>query len=300
MSSRRAGAPLGGRLLCYPETSRRDTLAGFRAALARPAPGRCRLLPAMARLQGRSAIVTGATSGMGRATALLFAREGAAVVASGRDEERGRALVGQIRAAGGRAEFVPGDVSLPDVNARLVDACTGRFGGLDTIVCFAGMLGLGSITGVPADTWRRTLAVNLDAVFYLLRAGLPVMQAGGGGSVVIGGSIAAMKGFPNHAAYCASKGALLALVRQAAIDYGPDVRFNVLCPGPVDTPLIWDSAAAFPDPARAVSDVAERTLLKRLGTPEDIARAALFLASNESGFVTGTSLTIDGGIMTGA
>ncbi|MCK7496501.1 MAG: SDR family oxidoreductase [Comamonadaceae bacterium] len=102
------------------------------------------------------------------------------------------------------------------------------------------MLGLGSITDVPPDTWRQTMAVNLDAVFYLLRSGLPAMKARGGGSVVIGGSIAALKAFPNHAAYCASKGALLALVRQAAIDYGPDIRINVLCPGPVDTPLIWD------------------------------------------------------------
>jgi NAD(P)-dependent dehydrogenase (short-subunit alcohol dehydrogenase family) len=126
------------------------------------------------------------------------------------------------------------------------------------------------------------------------------MRARGKGAVVIGGSIAALKGFPNHAAYCASKGALLALVRQAAIDYGPEIRINVLSPGPVDTPLIWDSAAAFPDPARAVSDVAQKTLLKRLGTPDDIARAALYLASDESAFVTGTSLTIDGGIMTGA
>ncbi len=252
------------------------------------------------RLSGRAAIVTGATSGMGHATALLFAREGASVVASGRDEGRGRALLDRIRAEGGQAEFVPGDVSLAGTNERLVETCTALYGGVDTVACFAGMLGLGSLTGVPADTWRQTLAVNLDAVFYLLRAALPVMKARGGGSVVVGGSIAAMKGFPNHAAYCASKGALLALVRQAAIDYGPDIRLNVLCPGPVDTPLIWDSAAAFPDPARAVSDVAERTLLKRLGTPDDIAHAALFLASGESGFVTGTSLTIDGGIMTGA
>ena len=144
------------------------------------------------------------------------------------------------------------------------------------------------------------MAVNLDAVFYLLRAGLPAMQARGGGSVVIGGSIAALKGFPNHAAYCASKGALLALVRQVAIDYGPGIRINVLSPGPVDTPLIWDSASAFPDPARAVSDVAQKTLMKRLGSPDDIARAALFLASDDSGWTTGTSLTIDGGIMTGA
>jgi NAD(P)-dependent dehydrogenase (short-subunit alcohol dehydrogenase family) len=237
---------------------------------------------------------------MGRATALLFAREGASVVASGRDPDRGRTLVEEIRAAGGRAEFVPGDVSVPETSDRLVDTCGRLFGGVDTIVCFAGMLGLGSVTGVPLDTWRQTLAVNLDAIFYLLRAGLPAMQARGGGSVVVGGSIAALKGFPNHAAYCASKGALLALVRQAAIDYGPDIRINVLCPGPVDTPLIWDSASAFPDPARAVSDVAQKTLMKRLGSPDDIARAALFLASDESGWTTGTSLTIDGGIMTGA
>jgi NAD(P)-dependent dehydrogenase (short-subunit alcohol dehydrogenase family) len=254
----------------------------------------------MTSIQGRTAIITGATSGMGRATALLFAREGASIIASGRDASRGSALLDEIRGGGGRAEFVPGDVSLPQTSERLVETAVRAFGGLDTIVCFAGMLGLGSITGVTPDIWRQTLAVNLDAIFYLLRAGLPAMQARGGGAVVIGGSIAALKGFPNHAAYCASKGALLALVRQAAIDYGPHIRINVLCPGPVDTPLIWDSAAAFPDPSRAVADVAQKTIMKRLGSPDDIARAALFLASTESGWVTGTSLTIDGGIMTGA
>jgi NAD(P)-dependent dehydrogenase (short-subunit alcohol dehydrogenase family) len=261
---------------------------------------RGRLVPVMSRLKGRTAIITGATSGMGRATALLFAREGAAVVASGRNEGRGRTLVEEIRGGGGRVEFVPGDVSLPETSDRLVERCGRAFGSVDTIVCFAGMLGLGSVTGVPLGTWRQTLAVNLDAIFYLLRSGLPVMKARGGGSVVVGGSIAALKGFPNHAAYCASKGALLALVRQVAIDYGPDVRINLLCPGPVDTPLIWESAAAFPDPSQAVADVAQRTLLKRLGSPDDIARAALFLASDESGWTTGASLTIDGGIMTGA
>ncbi len=254
----------------------------------------------MTRMKGRTAIITGATSGMGRATALLFAREGAAVVASGRNEDRGRSLLDEIRADGGRAEFVPGDVSLSETGSTLVEACNEAFGGVDTVVCCAGMLGLGSIVDVPVDVWRQTLGVNLDAVFYLLRSALPAMQARGRGSAVIIGSIAALKGFPNHAAYCASKGALLALVRQVAIDYGPGIRVNLLCPGPVDTPLIWESAAAFPDPSQAVADSARRTLLKRLGTPDDIARAALFLASEESGFVTGTSLTIDGGIMTGA
>lgn len=254
----------------------------------------------MGKLQGKVAIVTGATSGMGRAAAVLFAREGASVVASGRDPERGAALVEEIRGGGRRAEFVAGDVGLPETNERLVETCRSSFGGVDTAVCCAGMLGLGSAAEVPVETWRQTLAVNLDAVFYLLRFALPEMQRRDGGSVVLVSSIAAFKGFPNHAAYCASKGALVALVRQVAIDYGPRIRINALCPGPTDTPLIWDSAVAFPDPAKAVEDVGKRTLLKRLGRPEDIARAALYLASSESAWVTGTSLTVDGGIMTGA
>jgi NAD(P)-dependent dehydrogenase (short-subunit alcohol dehydrogenase family) len=195
---------------------------------------------------------------------------------------------------------VCGDVCVPETSDRLVETSVRGFGGVDTLVCCAGMLGLGSVTDVPVETWKHTLAVNLDAVFYLLRAGLPAIRTRGGGSVVVVGSIAAFKGFPNHAAYCASKGALLGLVRQVAIDYGPDVRINLLCPGPVDTPLIWESAVAFPDPAQAVAAVGKKTLLKRLGLPVDIARAALYLASDDSGFVTGTSLTVDGGIMTGA
>jgi NAD(P)-dependent dehydrogenase (short-subunit alcohol dehydrogenase family) len=254
----------------------------------------------MSKLQAKAAIVTGATSGMGRATALLFAREGASVVASGRDPERGATLVEEIRADGGRAVFVAGDVSLPETNERLVAECERSFGGVDTIVACAGMLGLGSATDVPVETWKQTLAVNLDAVFYLLRSALPALQRRGGGSIVVVGSIAAFKGFPNHAAYCASKGALVALVRQVAMDFGPKVRINLLCPGPVDTPLIWESAVAFPDPPKAVAAVGERTVLKRLGRPEDIAQGALFLASSDSAWVTGTALTVDGGIMTGA
>jgi NAD(P)-dependent dehydrogenase (short-subunit alcohol dehydrogenase family) len=254
----------------------------------------------MSKLQDKTAIVTGATSGMGRATAILFAREGASVVASGRDPERGAALVEEIRRDGGRVEFVAGDVSLPETNDRLVETGRRSFGGVDAAVCCAGMLGLGSVTEVPVETWRQTVAVNLDAVVYLLRFALPAMERRGGGSFVAVASIAALKGFPNHAAYCASKGALVALVRQVAIDYGPKIRINALCPGPTDTPLLWESAVAFPDPARAVEDVGKRTLLQRLGRPEDIARAALFLASSDSEWVTGTSLTVDGGIMTGA
>jgi NAD(P)-dependent dehydrogenase (short-subunit alcohol dehydrogenase family) len=254
----------------------------------------------VSRLAGKTAIVTGATSGMGRAIACLFAREGASVVCGGRSLERGAAVVAEIRSRSGRALFVPGDVAEPENARRLVDEARRAFGGVDVAVACAGTLGLGAAGEISIDVWKRTLSVNLDAVFHLLQASLPAMRERGSGAVVVIGSIAAFKGFPNHAAYCASKGALVALVRQVAIDYGPQIRINVLSPGPVDTPLIRDSAAAFPDPAQAIAQVAERTLMKRLGSPEDVARAALFLASEDSAWMTGTSLTLDGGILTGA
>jgi NAD(P)-dependent dehydrogenase (short-subunit alcohol dehydrogenase family) len=254
----------------------------------------------LGRLAGKTAIVTGATSGMGRAIACLFAGEGASVVCGGRDLARGDAVVAEIEARSGRARFVPGDVAYPANAERLVDEARRAFGGVDVAVACAGTLGLGSASDLPLESWRRTLAVNLDGVFYLLRAALPAMRERGSGSVVVVSSIAAFKGFPNHAAYCASKGALVALVRQVAIDCGPAIRVNALCPGPVDTPLIRDSAAAFPEPDKAIALVAERTLMKRLGQPVDVARAALFLASSDSEWMTGTALTLDGGILTGA
>ena len=253
----------------------------------------------MKRLEGKTAIVTGATSGMGRAIATRFASEGAAVVIGGRDQQRGQQVVEEIRSSQGRAEFVAGDVGTVETNQKLVEAAVQGFRRLDVLVANAGILGLGSVTEVPLDTWHRTIASNLNAVFYLLRFGIPEMQKRGGGTVVINGSIAAHKGFPNHAAYCTSKGALPALVKQVAIDYGPSIRVNLLCPGPVDTPLIWNSAAAFENPEQAVADVAQKTLMKRLGTPEDIAEAALFLASEDSAWMTGASMTVDGGILSG-
>lgn len=253
----------------------------------------------MGKLNGKAALVTGATSGIGRAVSRLFAREGASVLVNGRNAERGLELVEEIRARGARAEFAAGDVSDPGVNQRLVEACKDRFGGLDIAVANAGELGLGALAELEIEAWKKTLSVNLDAVFYLLRWALPEMQRRGGGSIIVNGSIAAFKAFPRHAAYCASKGALLSLVRQVAIDYGPSIRINLLCPGPVDTPLIRESAAAFPDPSRALAEASRRTVMKRLGHPDDIARAALFLACSDSEWITGTALTVDGGIMTG-
>ncbi len=253
----------------------------------------------MAKLGGKVAIVTGATSGMGRGIAELFAHEGAAVVVGGRSAERGNEVVMHIRQAGGRADFVAGDIATIEGNAALVSHAVNAFGGLDILVANAGILGIGSVTTVSIESWHQTIATNLHAIFYLTRAGIPEMQKSGGGAIVVNGSIAAYKGFPNHPAYCASKGALVPLVKQIALDYSPSIRINLLCPGQVDTPLLWDSAKAFPDPDKIIQQVADKMPLKRIGAPEDIAKAALFLASDDSSWITGAAITIDGGIMCG-
>ncbi|MFH5830790.1 SDR family NAD(P)-dependent oxidoreductase [Halalkalibaculum sp. DA3122] len=250
----------------------------------------------MKKLDGKTAIVTGATRGMGRAVAELFTAEGARVVMNGRDTQQGREVVTKITSRGGEAIFIPGDVSSRDLNKQLVERAVSEFGGLDLLVPNAGMLGLGSITEVTTETWDKTLDTNLNAVFYLLRAGIPKMQqTKGGGAVVVTGSIAAHKGFPNHAAYCASKGALEALVRQAAVDYAPDIRINLVQPGPVDTKLYNDSAEAFPNPDTILDEVPGTLPMKRIGSPEEIARTVLFLASDDAGWTTGSVVTVDGG-----
>jgi NAD(P)-dependent dehydrogenase (short-subunit alcohol dehydrogenase family) len=250
------------------------------------------------KLQNKIAIVTGATSGMGAAIAKLFAAEGAKVVVNGRNKDRGNQVVNDIRKKNGQATFVKCDVSKEEGNTFLFHETVKTYGGLDVVVANAGFLGLGSITEVPVNTWHQTINTNLNSIFYLVRLAIPEMLKRGKGNLIVNGSIAAFKSFPNHPAYCASKGALVPLVKQIALDYGPEIRANLICPGPIDTPLIWDSAKAFPDPNKAVEDAANATLLNRLGTPEDVAKAALFLASEDSSFITGSTITIDGGIMT--
>ncbi len=253
----------------------------------------------MGKLNGKVAIVTGGTSGMGRGIAELLAAEGAAVVVGGQNQQRSAEVVAGIRARGGRAIFVAGDIAAVETNQRLADTAVDEFGSLHVVVPNAGILGLGGVLDGTLETWRRTIDVNLNAVYYLIKLAAPAMLRSGGGAIVINGSIAAYKGFPNHPAYCASKGALVSLTRQLAIDLAPSIRINVLCTGQVDTPLLWDSARAFPDPKTAVQAVADRMPLKRLGTPEDIARAVLFLASDDASWITGSALTIDGGITAG-
>jgi NAD(P)-dependent dehydrogenase (short-subunit alcohol dehydrogenase family) len=249
----------------------------------------------MGKLDGKTAIVTGATSGMGRGIAVRFALEGAKVIAGGRDASRGEKVVRQIEELGGAARFVAGDVCTAAANRRLVASAVSSYGGVDILALSAGELGLGSITEISPEQWDRTVSTNLSAVFYMLHFAIPEMKKRGRGSAVVIGSIAGYKVFPNHPAYCASKGGLLQLVRQAALDYGPEIRINAIHPGQVDTPLLWDSARAFPNPEEIVQQTADRLPLKRLGLPEDIAAAALFLAAEDSSWITGSNVVVDGG-----
>lgn len=234
---------------------------------------------------------------MGMAMAEAFVREGANVILSGRDLERGLELEKKLNLTEKKAVFVAGDISKPEANEKLVQEAIQNFGKLDIVVTNAGNLGIGSVTDLSLEDWDYTLATNLSAVFYLSRYAIPEMKKIGKGAILVNSSIAAFKSFPNHAAYCASKAALVALVKEMALDYGPEIRVNTICPGPVDTPLIWDSAKAFPNPSTIVQQTANNTLMKRLGKPEDIASLALFLVSEEASWITGSAFTIDGGIL---
>ena len=245
------------------------------------------------KLKDKVCIVTGATSGMGKAIARAFYEEGGKLILSGRNEERGQTLEEELPGS----VFVPGDVGNVEDNKKLVDKALSTFGRLDVLSLNAGMLGLGSVVDLPISEWKKTLDVNLSSIFYISKYAIPQLKKDRGGTILINSSIAAFKSFPNHPAYCASKAATLALMRQMAVEYAPDIRVNALCPGPVDTPLIWDSAKAFEDPKTAVENAANATLLKRLGTPEDVAKLALFLVSEDASWITGTAMTIDGGIL---
>jgi len=249
----------------------------------------------MALLNGKVAIVTGASSGIGRAAALLFAREGARVVAGARRRHELEALVREIEAAGGEARFVAGDVCDDTFAAELVDTACSEFGGLDVAFNNAGTLGaLGASTDVPLDGWHRTLDTNLTSAFLAARRQLPALLARGGGSLIFTSTfVGHTAAFPGAAAYAASKAGVIGLTQALAVEYGPrGVRVNALLPGGTDTPM---GRAMNPSP-EAQAAVAALHALKRIARPEEQARAALYLASDLSSFMTGAALLVDGGV----
>jgi NAD(P)-dependent dehydrogenase (short-subunit alcohol dehydrogenase family) len=249
------------------------------------------------RMEGEVALVSGSTAGLGREIARLFAREGARVVVTGRNAERGSAAVAEIEAHGGTACFVAGDLAEESVSAALVAAAVDRFGSLTVLVNNAVNVSVdrsdGPVTLVDTQTWERTLRVNLLAAAWLCRAAIPEMRRAGHGSIVNVSSKAAVRGTPGLAAYSASKGALEALTRSIATDHAADkVRCNAIGLGYV---LNERRDADLDDERRArLADMH----LTRVGTASDGAFAALYLASRESEFVTGITLPVDGGSST--
>ncbi len=241
-------------------------------------------------LTNKVAIVTGASSGIGRAAALLFAREGAAVVANARGEAELLKLVSEIEAAGGHAVAVAGDVADEETHRRLLDAALGRFGGLDIALNNAGTVGpykpLGEVT---RQEWQDTVTANLTSAFLGARSQIPAMLERGGGSIIFTSTfVGTSVGIPGMGAYGASKAGIMGLVKGITADYGArGIRANALLPGGTDTPMAGDAAQK--------EWAAGLHALKRIAQPEEIARAALFLASPMASFVAGSALFADGG-----
>lgn len=248
---------------------------------------------------GKTALVTGATSGIGRATARRFADAGACVMLAGRRAEKGREAVAEIEGAGGRAAFLAGDVSESAFCDRLVNETVARFGGLDVLFNNAGIAVIGEVDAVSDADWRRIMGVNLDGVFYMARAAVRQMKKRGGGVIVNMGSSSSFKATPESAAYCATKAAVMMLTRCMALDHAKDnIRVNAICPGDVDT----DITDAFYYPTLKLSsdelrrEVAKFTPMGRIGTVDEIAEAVMFLASDAAAFMTGAGLSLDGGL----
>ena len=251
----------------------------------------------MGRLENKVSLITGAGSGIGQAIAVLFAREGSTVAVADLSSDAGRETVQQIRSAGGAAEFVQVDVSSAEQVRRAVDAVIERFGRIDILCNNAGIGVAATVVETSEDDWDRVMAVDLKGVFLGCKYVIPHMLRQGGGVIVNTSSVAGMVGVLNRAAYCAAKAGIIGLTKSIAMDFvAQGIRANCVCPGTVDSPWIQKILSQQPDPVAERQRMVERQPMGRMGKPEEIAAAALYLASDEAAFVTGTELVIDGGL----
>jgi len=248
------------------------------------------------RVEGKVALVTGAASGLGAAAARRLAAEGASVMLTDVSADAGRAVADEIIAAGGRAAFCNHDVTSEAEWERAVAATAERFGSLNVLVNNAGVVGLHALMTHEYEAWRRILAVNLDGVFLGLRHAGPAISAAGGGSVINISSIMGKVGFPGSAAYCASKGGVALLTKAAALEWAPlGIRVNSVHPGFIDTPMVSNALQEMGNVNEVRDMIISRHALGRLGVPSEIGDAVVFLASDESSFMTGSELVVDGG-----
>jgi len=248
------------------------------------------------KLEGKVALITGGNLGIGSATATLFAKEGAAVALTGRNQERGEEVARGINEAGGKAMFIRADVRIADDCRRTVEKTLERFGRIDVLFNNAGVFHPKTVPECTEEEWDETIDSSLKGAFLMSKYALPSMIKRGSGSIIHTSSGWGFDGGDRAAAYCAAKGGLVVMAKAMAIDHGRDgIRVNCVCPGDTMTPMLIDDAEkrgmSREDYVAAASD----RPLGRIGTAEEIARAVLFLASDDSSFVTGESLVVDGG-----
>jgi NAD(P)-dependent dehydrogenase (short-subunit alcohol dehydrogenase family) len=252
-------------------------------------------------LDGKIAVITGAASGIGRATGLLFAREGAAVVLTDINESAGETVATEITQHGGRGIFVPSDVTRAVDCQRVVERAVRDFGTIHILFNNAGIIRRASVVELSEADWDRVMAVNVKAIFLMSRQAIPVMAATGGGCIINTASGWGLAGGPRAAVYCASKGAVVLLTKAMAIDHGPqNIRVNCICPGDTDTAMLRNEAQQLGEPNEKFLAEGAKRPLGRVGKPEEIAQAALYLASDASSFVTGTAMVVDGGGLAGS
>jgi NAD(P)-dependent dehydrogenase (short-subunit alcohol dehydrogenase family) len=255
---------------------------------------------ASGRLAGRNAIVTGGASGLGEATVAYLAAAGARVLVVDVDEQAAQRVAAAVSKAGGSAEAVAADVTNEGDVRGMVDAATGANGDggrLDVLVCSAAVEVRASLEDTSDDDWQRIIDVNLKGPFLCLKHSIPAMAASGGGSAILLGSVLGAIGSPGYAAYCASKGALVNLAKQAAIEHAADkVRVNVVSPSASESGLFLKMVERAPDPEAIKRMVAERTPMQRLGTADDVCESIMFLAGDESSYISGAVLPLDGGL----
>jgi NAD(P)-dependent dehydrogenase (short-subunit alcohol dehydrogenase family) len=251
------------------------------------------------KLAGKVVIVTGAASGIGEATAMLFADEGASVIVADVDELRGQQVAGAIRRRGARALFARADVSNPDDVQAMVRVAIETYGRLDVIFNNAGIEGeMNKPTAdCSLDNWHRVIEVNLTGVFLGMKYAIPEMLKNGGGSIINNASVAGLVGFAGSPAYCASKGGVVQLTKCAALEYAKQgIRVNAICPGVIWTPMVQRATGGSAETEEAFKALEP---VGRFGTAEEIARMALFLACDDSAFCTGAPFIVDGGFVAG-
>lgn len=243
-------------------------------------------------------IVTGGTSGIGEACSRHFAGLGARVLIASNQQDRGTALEQELRTAGQEARFVFTDVSSEDSVRAMVESTINHYGRIDGVHCNAGVWGKGKVTEFDDAAWDKLMGVNVKSVFWTAKHTIPEMERQGRGVFLITTSVAAFIGFPAHALYCASKGALESLIRCLAADHAGKVRVVGICPGTIDTPMLAATCEGWDKPiAELYADVARRIPVRRLGQPIDIAQTAAFLLSDEAGYINATSIVLDGGTL---